>query len=129
MFTEKTKRDLLPKQPLLPRSLLTSESVTCEVNQLHVAETQHAGRACNALSLMEGSPLTHQCATAPPNHIIHPTASQISHSSPAWRPETSGALRREPGPRPRRPRPRWAEHSLKAVTTRIHEHQSQSCDI
>lgn len=90
--------------PTLPATaLLTTENVTYEVNQLHVAETRHTWRVQNALSLMERSPVTHQCATAPPNHIIHPTAPQTSHDSPARTLQTSGALRKEHGPQPRHP--------------------------
>lgn len=48
--------------------------VTYEANQLHVAETWPAQRVRIAFSLTERSPVSHQCAAAPPNHIIHPTS-------------------------------------------------------
>lgn len=118
MFTEKTKWDLLPKQPPLPPSLLTSENVTFEVNQLHVAETRHAGRVCKGPVIdggVSGHPSMCHCFALIILFILQPPKPPIPVLQ--WRPETSGALRRERGPGPRRPRPRWAELSLNAVIT------------
>lgn len=71
-------------------------------------------------SLTERSPVTHQRATAPPNHIIHPTAPQTSHDSPAWSLQASGALRKKHGPRPTHPQ------RMGGVQF---EHQSENCNI
>lgn len=77
--------------------------VTYEANQLHVAETWPARRAWIALSLTERSPASHQCAAAPPNHIIHRTSPPNFPCQTCVGLRTSGAQGNDHGPLPRHP--------------------------